>query len=55
MDTHQAPTPETPGVVIGNHTQKYTARTSATWETKRTKPRLDQWLRCPGVLPRSRT
>jgi hypothetical protein len=32
-----------------------TALTSATWETKRTKPRLDQWLRCPGVLPRSRT
>ena len=32
-----------------------TALTWATWETKRTKPRLDQWLRCPGVLPRSRT
>jgi hypothetical protein len=32
-----------------------TSLTSATWETKRTKPRLDQWLRCPGVLPRSRT
>jgi SAM-dependent methyltransferase len=29
MDTHQAPTPETPGVVIGNHTQKYTARNPA--------------------------
>ena len=32
-----------------------TSRTSATWETKRTKPPLDQWLRWPGVLPRSRT
>jgi hypothetical protein len=32
-----------------------TSLTSATLETKRTKPRLDQWLRCPGVLPRSRT
>jgi hypothetical protein len=40
-------------VVQGNGVE--TSRTSATWETKRTKLRLDQWLRCPGVLPRSRT
>jgi glycosyltransferase 2 family protein len=32
-----------------------TSLTSATWETKRTKPRLDQWLRCPGCCPGSRT
>jgi hypothetical protein len=32
-----------------------TSRTWATWETKRTKPRRVQWLRCPGVFPRSRT
>jgi glycosyltransferase involved in cell wall biosynthesis len=31
-----------------------TSRTSATLATKRTKPRLDQWFRWPGVLPRSR-
>jgi hypothetical protein len=32
-----------------------TARISATWATKRTKLRRDQWLRCPGVLPSART
>ena len=29
METHQAPSPETVGVVIGNHTPKYTARNPA--------------------------
>ena len=39
---HQAETPETPGVVIGNHTKKYTAKNPAIrWLTERFVTRLD--------------
>src|SRR5919198_3805077 len=38
-------------VVQGNGVE--TSRTSATRETKRTNPAVDQWFRWPGVLPRS--
>ena len=43
MAARQAPAPETPGVVIGNHTQKYTARNPAIrWLTQRWVANLDQ-------------
>jgi len=43
MAARQAPAPETPGVVIGNHTQKYTARNPAIrWLTNRWVANLDQ-------------
>ncbi len=40
-------------VVQGNGV--VTWRTVPTLDTRRSKPRFDQWLRCPGVLPRSFT
>jgi ubiquinone/menaquinone biosynthesis C-methylase UbiE len=43
METRQAPAPETVGVVIGNHTQKYTARNPAIrWLTERWVANLER-------------
>jgi ubiquinone/menaquinone biosynthesis C-methylase UbiE len=57
METRQVPVPETVGVVIGNHTQKYTARNPAIrWLTERWVANLDRTFGQvdggPGARPR---
>ena len=58
MTDVQSPAPETPGVVIGNHTKKYTAKNPAIrWLTERFVARLDSLIgdiatdRSPATRP----
>jgi len=54
--THTAPAPETPGIVIGNHTQKYTAKNPAIrYLTNRWVDRLDETLARIGAEPKPPT